>query len=182
MQMFRDIVPFLVHGITDGIGGDDNVEYFKEAWEKATYTPRDQALENIQNEMIYHYMQVEIVQMLVNLLLIKYDVRVVELLHELGFTYPFTEETYKEDLKNVVEESQASIMSYEEAKQNKETLVNSFGKGEKADEAYYAKITDIMSKEQRCFIPDEINGERWAGLYKDLFTPKKKPVNERAAD
>jgi len=183
----KDALPFLVNGDNTGIGGAENEDYFIEKWRAATKTPRDMAITQVENLAEYHRIQVVKVQLMVDLLAkvgendVVFDMirPLFDVLIEEGFNYEFTQESFMDDLKNVVAESQTSLMNFEEAAKDRDEMIRKSSSGGKADFAYYAKLTNIMSKSAGFPVTLDLNCEQWAGHYVELFTKKPKK-NERA--
>lgn len=103
-----------------------------------------------------------------------YRADVIELLKDEGFTYPFTEESYLQDLEAVVAESRRYVILRNQYQSQKDKTL---GTDTKLDYQYFASILNAISEMVKFDVNDSINTLRFCRYYVQLIAHIQKSMN-----
>ena len=180
---FNRFQEFLIDGDLTAIGEGTEEELVEHAqrlqleFQDAISTDDTNAVAVTTAQIEFYKIKLEITQLLIDVLKIKYDERLVELLIEEGFSGCFSEETILEDLERVVAQSQ----QYVNLKTDLEKQLELMNEGSKpATYEYYTSVLIAISNMVKYSVSDDISTLKFCGYFKQLITSiEKKEENGR---
>lgn len=178
---FSKFQEFLIDGDLSVIGEGTEDELIAHAaklqldFQDAIATDDTNAIAVTTAQIEYYKIKLEITQMAIDMLKLRYDERLVDILIEEGFIGNFSEETIIEDLERVVAQSQ----QYVNLKNDLEKQFELMNEGSKpATYEYYTNVLIAISNMVKYSVSEEISTLKFCGYFRQLIaTIEKKEEN-----
>lgn len=178
---FNRFQEFLIDGDLSAIGEGTNEElvahavFLQNEFQDAISTDDTNAIAVTSAQIEYYKIKLEITQMAIDMLKLRYDERLVDILIEEGFIGNYSEETIIEDLERVVAQSQ----QYVNLKNDLEKQFELMNEGSKpATYEYYTNVLIAISNMVKYSVSEDISTLKFCGYFRQLIaTIEKKEEN-----
>lgn len=180
---FNRFQEFLIDGDLTAIGEGtpedllEHAAFLQNEFQDAISTDDTNAIAVTVAQIECYKIKLEITQLAIDMLKLKYDERLIDILIEEGFVGNYSEETILEDLERVVAQSQQFV----NLKNDLEKQMELMNEGSKpATYEYYTSVLIAISNMVKYSVSDDISTLKFCGYFKQLIASiEKKEENGR---
>lgn len=185
---FNDFLEYLLDGDLSKIGDGYDLENpsseliehgisLRQEFEDMISSSENEAAISLNSEIMAYNITLETTQMIIDVLKLKYDYRLCEILIEDGFNFEFSEESYLNDLEKVVMQCKSIVIMRDDLLSKYEELN---GESKPATYEYYDNILNAISQMVKYNVDGTLSTTRIAKYYAQLlkYIEKKETLTE----